>query len=134
MIIDATGAIVGRLATVIAKSALEGQDVVVVNVEKAVISGDPVKTVLKYKGRRGMQNKANPDLSPKWSRRADYLFKRILQGMMPKHSARGKASLQRVRAYMGVPDAYAGKAKPYAFTAAQLTCRYMTLEELCKKI
>ncbi len=134
MIIDATGAILGRLTAQVAKAALEGQNVVIVNSEKIVISGDPVMTVAKYKGRRGMQDKADPEKGPKWPKRPDYLYKRILRGMLPKHSARGKAALSRVKAYLGVPAEYAGKAKPFAFTSAQLTCRYISLQELCAKI
>lgn len=134
MMIDATNAIVGRLAAVTAKAALEGQDVVLVNIEKAVISGDPEHVVAKYKGRRGMQNKANPDHSPKWPRRADYLFKRIVGGMVPKHSARGKAALSKIRAYVSVPEAAKGKAQTFTHTADKLNCRFISLEELCTKL
>jgi len=40
-IYDATNQIVGRLATYVAKDLLNGEQVVVVNAEKAVLSGNP---------------------------------------------------------------------------------------------
>ena len=40
-VVDADGAVLGRLASVLAKRLLMGEDIIVVNAEKAVISGSP---------------------------------------------------------------------------------------------
>jgi large subunit ribosomal protein L13 len=40
MIIDATNATLGRLASFVAKQALQGKKVIIVNSEKAIITGD----------------------------------------------------------------------------------------------
>ncbi|MBU1197674.1 50S ribosomal protein L13 [Candidatus Micrarchaeota archaeon] len=134
MIIDASQAIVGRLAATAAKAALEGEDVIIIHIEKAVLSGDPKAIVERYMKRRRIQNKANPDQSTKWPKREDYLFKRIVRGMLPKHSERGTQALKRVMAYRGAPSEYAGKAKRFKAVSDSLTCRFISLEELCTRI
>ena len=47
MIIDANNLILGRMATFIAKQALLGEDIKIVNCEKAVITGDRKEILLK---------------------------------------------------------------------------------------
>ena len=49
MIIDATDLIMGRVAALSVKKALLGEDVVIINVEKAVISGTKENVIAKYK-------------------------------------------------------------------------------------
>ena len=49
MIIDATNLLVGRLATVVAKKALLGGKIDIVNAEKAIISGPKRLVINKYK-------------------------------------------------------------------------------------
>ncbi|MEK6954289.1 MAG: 50S ribosomal protein L13 [Candidatus Micrarchaeota archaeon] len=134
IVIDADGAIVGRLAAIVAKRSLQGEEVVIVNAEKAVISGDPLKTKEKYYNRRQMTNKANPAEAAKWPRRPDLLLKRIITGMLPKHSGRGKAAGSRIKAFLGVPKEYAGKETKFEFTSARLANKYMNLKELTQGI
>jgi len=38
-VVDATGHVVGRLASVVAKRLLNGEEIVVVNAEKAIVTG-----------------------------------------------------------------------------------------------
>ncbi len=134
MIIDAENAIVGRLSAIVAKKALQGEEVIIVNAEKAVISGDPLKIKAVYYKRRQMTQKANPENASKWSRRPDLLLKKIISGMLPKHSARGKAALARIKAFLGVPEEYEGKAEKFAFTSEKLGNRFITLGKLVTKI
>ena len=48
-VIDATGSVLGRLASVVAKRLLEGEEIVVVNAEHAIISGGRVSVFNEYK-------------------------------------------------------------------------------------
>ena len=41
IIVDATNQILGRLSSIVAKKLLEGYKVIIVNAEKAVVSGEP---------------------------------------------------------------------------------------------
>ncbi|MFP3081281.1 MAG: uL13 family ribosomal protein, partial [Acidilobus sp.] len=49
VVIDGEGAILGRMASLIAKLLLEGHRVVVVNAEKVAVSGDPRRLVKFYR-------------------------------------------------------------------------------------
>ena len=114
----------------------KGEEVVVVNIEKTVISGNPKRIVEVYEGRRSIQNKSNPTHSPKWPRRPDYLFKRIMQGMVPK-TRKGEIVLKKFQAHIGVPAEFAEKAKKAETTkklASNLLCRSITLGEVCAQL
>jgi large subunit ribosomal protein L13 len=101
IVFDADGAVVGRLAAVVAHAALEGNEVRITNAEKAVFSGNVEEIVRKYYRRRLQQDKANPEHSPHWPRRPDLFFKRVVRGMLPWHTARGAAAFRRVIAFYG---------------------------------
>ena len=98
--IDATGLIVGRLCAYVAKKAITGYKVNIINIEKAVISGNPKQVIHVWEKRRTMTNHANPENASKWPRKPDLMFKKILSGMMP-FGRRGKEASARVKAYLG---------------------------------
>jgi len=54
MIIDATNLILGRMATYVAKLALEGEKISVVNCSKAVVSGNKKQILKRFKQKRDM--------------------------------------------------------------------------------
>jgi len=113
LVIDATGAPVGRLCARVAKQALGGATIDIVNIDLCVITGNPEKIVARYAGRRHMTQKANPEHAAKWPRRPDYLFKVILRGMLPKRTSRSQEALSRTMAHIGVPEKFAGKAEKF---------------------
>jgi len=133
MIIDAKDAIAGRLAAFAAKKALQGEDISIVNAESAVISGDPLMTRRKYSGRRHMTQKADPENAAKWPKRPDLLFKRMIRGMLPKHSGRGKAAGRKIKVYMGIPKGME-KAEKFVYTSERLANKFITMKELCEGI
>ena len=133
LVLDADKAITGRLAAYTAKKLLEGHEVVVVNAEKAVFSGNPKKIVARYADKRGIQNKADPDKSPKFPRRPDLFLKKVVFGMLPtsRRNTR-KACLHRLRCYMGVPKEFEGKAgKKVIRTADKLSHKPVTIRKVC---
>ncbi|MDP2717567.1 MAG: 50S ribosomal protein L13 [Candidatus Micrarchaeota archaeon] len=130
MNIDATDAIVGRLSAKVAKTLLEGESVVIVNAERAVFSGNPVKVVRVYARRREMTDKADPSLAAKWPRRPDLFLRRIIRGMLPKRHYRQTKALGLLRIHMGVPDGVDG-AKPFSDTAAQLSGSTISVRDVC---
>ncbi|MCL5239042.1 MAG: 50S ribosomal protein L13 [Candidatus Marsarchaeota archaeon] len=109
-VIDCDEQILGRLASRTAKLLLEGANVTLVNAEKAAISGHVSDIVANYTQRLEFKDKANPEHSPYWSRRPDFLVKRIVRGMLPWKKAKGKNAFKRLRVYIGVP-AEVGKEK-----------------------
>ncbi len=117
MIIDATNTLVGRMATRVAKASLLGEEIHIVNCDKAVISGDKWFHLHKFKNRADRGNPAAGPFIPKQSHR---LVKRIIRGMLPYKNANGKAAMARIRCYVGVPDAFKDQ-KFESFKEAQLS-------------
>ncbi len=101
IVYDADGAVVGRLAAVVAHAALAGNEIRVVNAEKAVFSGNTEEITRKYFRRRLQQDKSNPEHSAHWPRRPDLFFKRLVRGMLPWHTARGAAAFKRIIVFYG---------------------------------
>ncbi len=134
VVIDATNAIAGRLASRAAKAAVAGATVDIINAEKAVVSGDLAFLIHRYTHKRGLQNKANPEHSPKFPRRPDLFLKKMITGMLPKKSKRGAESASRIKAHLGAPALLAGSAKPFERTGERLSGRTTTLEVLCKRL
>ena len=98
--INASNQIAGRLSSQIAKQLLKGDNVFVVNAEKAVISGDPVYTERKMKER---VDRGDPYHGPFYSREPDGMLRRMIRGMLPFHKPRGKEAFKHLRVYKSVP-------------------------------
>jgi large subunit ribosomal protein L13 len=99
-IINAEDRIIGRLASEIAQKARDGEEVRVVNSEKAVISGDEedVKADYRQKHERGARHDG-----PYFPKRPDKILKRTVRGMLPYKSKNGKEAFRRVKTYLGIP-------------------------------
>ncbi len=129
MDIDADGMIVGRLAAFCAKQALKGEKVNIFNIENGVFSVTNSKVLFtKYLKRRGIQNKADPEKSAKWPRRPDFLFKKIVSGMLPD-GKRGKDALNRIKVFLSK-----GGVKPGLKNSDSVKVKTITLKELCEKL
>ena len=50
-IIDGTGAIMGRLASYVAKQALKGEEIVILNCDKVIITGNKISLQKDFKER-----------------------------------------------------------------------------------
>ena len=131
IVIDAEGAILGRLATKAAKALINGEKVVIINAEQAIISGNRNYIFRKYKQRVDRADIANPKKGPKFPRRPDLLVKRTIRGMLPKTS-RGKDAIKSLRVFMGVDSKYAEKAEK--IEGSIMHGEYMTIKELSKML
>lgn len=133
LVLDADHAVLGRAATQIAKQLLHDKElhVVVVNVDKAVITGSPVYTFRRYRERRarGKERKG-----PFYPRRADRIFKRTVRGMLPYQREAGREALKRLKCFHGVPPAYKGKGAKIEGAHTLRTARFVTLGEIAKAI
>ncbi len=108
IIIDGEGHVLGRLASVISKNLLNGEEIVVLNAEKIMITGNKDWAYAKYKQRVDRASISNPrDLGPKYPRRPDDIFRRTVRGMLPFKKAKGRNAYKGLKAFVGVPDEYA---------------------------
>ncbi|WP_457619754.1 50S ribosomal protein L13 [Methanopyrus sp.] len=99
-VIDAENAVLGRLASVVAKRILKGERIAVINTEKAVITGK--KNTIKEEWLQKIQ-RGDPKKGPFYPRRPDLIFRRVVRGMLPWKTKRGREAFKRLRAYIGTP-------------------------------
>jgi len=107
-IIDAEGLILGRMASQVAKRLLNGEKIVIVNAEKALISGKRLSILREM---RDFLQIGHFRKGPYHPRRPDMIVKKVIRGMLPRKKPRGKDALKRLRVYIGVPKDYEGKKK-----------------------
>lgn len=107
-IIDASGLIIGRLSTHVAKRLLKNMDleVAIINSEKAIVSGSRKMVLESYKGKRDLNH---PRKGPYYPRLPDRILKRTIRGMLPYQQERGRNALKRVKVYIGKPKEFEGK-------------------------
>jgi large subunit ribosomal protein L13 len=115
---------------------LEGQEVIILNISKAVISGDRKSTIARAKVKLTTRTLASQDKGPKHPHRPETYAKRALRGMLPYKQPKGKNAYKRVKIYTDIPEEYSDKQYQKISTAdvSKLKCRYMLLEELSKEI
>lgn len=133
IVIDATNKIAGRLASFVAKELLKGNKVIVVNVEKAVISGDREDIIEEFKRRR---ERGDPYKGPFYPRYPDEIFRRMVRGMLPYKKYRGKIALKNLKIFYGLPEEYKDKIMDVKIKSANdlVKVGYMTLEEIALAI
>lgn len=131
IIIDAKGAIFGRLCSYAAKQALEGKEIIVVNSEKAIISGNKKNVIEKYirlraKGGHSLKG-------PKYSKLPFKMLKRGIRGMLPDHrNGIGKQAILRIKCYDGIPKEFEGKEM--VKIKSQKPSKYIEIKELSERI
>ena len=104
-VIDADNKIIGRLASHVASEVRNGEEVRVVNSEKAVISGKKDKILADYKQK---YDRGRRDTGPYFPKRSDKIMKRTIRGMLPKEKKSGREQHSRVKTYLGVPEEFEG--------------------------
>ena len=131
ILVDASGAIYGRLCSFVAKQALEGNEVAVVNSEKAVMTGRKEATIQKYHELSVKGGSAQK--GPHYSKTTYRMLKRGIRGMLPDYrSGIGKQALLRVKCYDGVPKEFEGQKMIKSGKPKHE--KYITLKELASKI
>ncbi|MEM3031207.1 MAG: 50S ribosomal protein L13 [Candidatus Micrarchaeia archaeon] len=137
VVIDGNGIVLGRLAASVAKRLLGGESVTIINAERLIVSGDPKSVAEKYQKRRWAKDKANPEHSPHWPRKPELLVRRVVRGMLPFKSVRGRSAFRLLRVVRGAPPELAFSAqKPLDERAAagKLRGRFTSIAELCRRL
>jgi len=105
-VIDADGLLLGRMASIVAQRALAGEEIALVNVEKAIVSGNRAHVLENYHTKR---ERGSREGGPFFPRRPDHIVKRTIRGMLPYKRERGVAAFKRIKTYVGVPVELVGK-------------------------
>ena len=132
-IINAKGLVLGRMASIIAKRILKGEEITIVNAEKAVISGKRKSRVMEIKK---FLEVGAPERGPFHYRRPDRIVRRTVRGMLPIRRPKGKQAYKRLKVFIGIPaELKDRKMETLAHAqAGKLTCPSFTVGELAKEI
>lgn len=101
MIIDGHNLIIGRAAAFIAKKALMGEKVDLVNCEAMILTGTKKNVVAKYHRKKTM---GVPSKGPFQPRRPDMFVRKIIRGMLPYKQHKGREAYKRIKCYINFPE------------------------------
>ena len=107
-IYNGEGMLLGRLASRIAKDALLGEEVKVINCDKIIVSGKKTSVFANEKVRR--LRKGYPLKSQKRPRFSERYVRRAIRGMLPWDTTRGREAFDRIMCYVGSPEEIKGDA------------------------
>jgi large subunit ribosomal protein L13 len=132
-LVNADGLILGRMASKVAKKLLNGEKIIIVNAEKAVLSGKKKSKVAEAKE---FLEVGAPRKGPFHYRRPDRILRKTVRGMLPFKQPKGKQAYKKLKVFIGVPEDLKGQQMITLkeAQAAKLKGPYFTLAELAKEV
>jgi len=143
LLLDAKDKILGRFCSQVAKKALLGEKIVIINAKDAIISGTKRNIHEKYLSKLNISTATNPRRGPFWPRRPDTFMRNIIKKMLPTKKIRGKEALKRIHVYIGeIPYRFQKKYQKLIPTdipnsekkRLSYYNKFITLENLCTRI
>jgi ribosomal protein uL13 len=129
IVIDGKNAILGRLASYVAKESLKGEEVSIVNCGEIIITGNKKFMEQDMQKRREMIGSGQK--GPHISRTSEKIVKRAIRGMLPDHrEGRGKEAFKRIKCYVNVPAEFKDSKKITFDDPDKL--KYIQVKELTK--
>ena len=132
MIIDATNLVLGRMAAQVAKKAILGEEISIINCENAVITGNKKGIVEKYRHRQVYRGQ--PKTGPFFYTKESLFVKRSIRGMLPHKRPKGRDALKRIKCYIGVPAEFKDKKTEVlsgVHVSKMQNLKYISVKELC---
>ena len=142
-LIDAKDKILGRFCSQIAKRALLGEYIVIINAKDAIISGTKRDIHEKYLAKLNISTATNPRKGPFHERRPDTFMRRVIKQMLPRKKLRGKEALKRVHVYItDIPERFKSRYQKLVPTEINNANKkrlsyynkFITLDNLCQRI
>jgi len=133
VVVDAKGLILGRMASTIAKRLLHGENIIIMNAEKAVISGKRLSRIKEAKKKLEI---GHPKKGPFHPRRPEEIVRRTIRGMLPRRKPKGQQAYRRLKVFVDVPQELKEtetQTIPDA-KSEKLKCPYITVGKLAKEI
>jgi len=133
IVINAERLILGRMATSVAKRLLQGEEIAVVNADKAVISGRKGNKVTEAKEFLGV---GGVNRGPYHYRRPEKIVRKTIKGMLPFKKPKGKEAYKRLKVFIGVPEDYKNVKMETVGDAdsKKLKCSYFSVGQFSKEI
>lgn len=126
IIINAEDSVLGRLASFAAKQALQGNEIMVLNCEKAIISGKK-KSVLEQYRKKIFRKRGTTIQSIQ--KTPESIMRRAIRGMLPWKKTHGKEAFRKIKCFQGIPEEYKEK-KMQMLERKEI--EGITLKELCR--
>ncbi len=130
IVVDGNDLILGRLAAYVAKKALLGYTVEIVNAEGIIVTGSRKIVCNKYKI---LVNKGGPRFGITILRSPRGIFKLAVKRMLPHKKVRGREALARIKAYKGLPVRFKDQKLEtieHANVSKVPNLKYVTLQEI----
>jgi large subunit ribosomal protein L13 len=134
VVLDASGLVLGRLASVTAKMLLAGEEIKIVNAEKVLVTGRKKSVYNDYSQARA---RGSREKGPYFPRRPEMILKRTIRGMLPYKLQRGRNALAHLRVYVGVPREFKGvqfEQPKQAMIREPSNVLYVELGDLSKRL
>ena len=128
-IIDGTNAVLGRLASYVAKELLKGEEINIMNCEKVIITGNQKTTEREFSDKRSRFGHSQK--GPKHIKTSDRMVKRVVRGMLPNHRfGRGRQAWKRLMCYNKVPKEF--QDQKIIKEEKDKTCKFASVKEFSK--
>lgn len=131
LIIDATDLIAGRLASYVAKKLLEGENVEIINAEKAIVTGTKKAVLDHYKEK---VERGDPHHGPFYPKAPERILRRMIRGMLPHKQARGREVYKRVKCFQGNEENKKAETLKNINASTLKTLKYITLKQLSNEL
>jgi large subunit ribosomal protein L13 len=132
-LVNAEGLIVGRMCSKVAKRLLNGEQLIILNAEKAVFSGKKKSKVMEAKQ---FLEVGAPRRGPFHYRRPDRFLRKTVRGMLPFKQPKGKSAYKRLKVFMGIPMELEGQNMITFAEASSADLRgpHFTLAEMAREL
>lgn len=132
-IINGENLVLGRVASRVAKAALLGDDIALINCEKLMITGN--KQSIMQRQRLLADMKGKPRQGRFYETRPDLFVSKVIRGMLPIRTARGREAVKHIRCYISVPDQFTSMVSE-SFEEDHVKklphLKYISIAEICR--
>lgn len=130
-VINADNCVAGRLASLVAKRLLNGEEIVIINAEKAIVTGNP-KAVESFFGEK--IKRGDPYHGPFYPKQPERILRRIIRGMLPSRKPRGREAYRKLKVYRSVPKEFKNEqAEVIGRAKRKVKCKFIYIEDVSKK-
>ncbi|MCL5785342.1 MAG: 50S ribosomal protein L13 [Candidatus Thermoplasmatota archaeon] len=130
--LDGNGCIYGKISAYVARKLLNGNNVVIVNANRVVITGSRDFILDKFLSRRDIGSVRK---GPYYPRTADQILRRSIRGMLPMRNTKGRDALKNCMVYTGVPkDLKGGKFERIDSIITDKVTGFITLAEISRHL
>ncbi len=127
IIIDGKACVAGRIASFVAKKALQGSKIIILNCNDIVIIGKKKDILLRYRNRFILGHAGQK--GPHFSRVSDRIMRRIIRGMLPRKKTKGREALRRILCFKDIPEKY--KTSEKIIVAKADAINFLKLKDIC---